>query len=697
MADNLAWYAGQCVKRNDLNMTVKVIAMRSDSGWVLLENPQKLLPKAGEVEVRLASGSAHQPNNWVSFQIAHKEPRGKWKASTYRNLTPFLDLQDIGSLDELRLLLVEEGIDEPIHAGFWVIRYSEDRIIMIYLARSPDNRYRMSASATFPVFAYEAEYAYRIPSGAGEVSLYELKRGIECLEEVDWSLDDEHIKRIVRSLAGANDPSVGLVIEWLMRHAEERVGQVGSSAQERLAAQQAARSGELARRLLADQALFSELTDVLLADPRLQIRLESETQALAEKERQSIRDALAAELEQDVKALREARLSALNIELKAFETEQREALTNQFKQDTNSRLRIMEERLAARQAEIESEIEVQRHNLRQGLDALAAKHKALSNELETIAGQIEVGQQTLLNLQATKEQEAENIERLKEEAASIQVPKSVRLESALRLNSAQGIPTLDAAEMQQAIKTCALLTPEGQERMVQFFALMLAGETPVLYGQQTQDFLLAAEALLSSGRSVRLEADPTVITFEDLWLRAGTQLPTALTYGLELTRGHEPSTVLAVIEHAERSGARFWLPALADRTRRGELPRRFFICVTVEDENCDEAQAIRSQGPWLQVSGTIAAAAPALAPMILSPANVRQLDPGERALDLMPAMTVVAPLANQLTLANGLRLARTATEWIRLNQGARYEDTPAALTELFMNQHGRVGHTQSKS
>src|SRR5690606_2170130 len=148
-------------------------------------------------------------------------------------------------------------------------------------------------------------------------------------------------------------------------------------------------------------------------------------------------------------------------------------------------------------AEIESEIEVQRHNLRRGLDALAAKHKTLSNELESIAGQIDAGRQTLLNLQATKAQEAENIERLREEAASIQVPKSVRLESALRLNSAQGIPALDVAEMQQAIKACALLTPEGQERMVQFFALMLAGETPVLYGQQTQDFLLAAEALLS--------------------------------------------------------------------------------------------------------------------------------------------------------------------------------------------------------
>ncbi len=697
MAENLAWYAGQCVKRHDLNMTVKVIAMRSDSGWSLLENPQKLLPKTGEVEVRLATASGYQPNSWVSFQISHKEPRGKWKASTYRNLMPFLDLQETGSLDELRSRLTEEGVDGPDHAGVWVVRYSEDRVIMLSLMRSPDNRYRMVSSGNFYVYAYESEYVYRMPSGAGEVFLYELKRGIECLEEVDWSPDEGYIKRIVRALAGAHDSSSETVVDWLKRHADEATGRVGSSTEDRLAALQAARSGELAKRLLADQTLLREITDALLADPRIQARLESETQAIAEQERQSIRTALAKDLEQEAKTLREERLSAIDTELKAWQAEQYEALRNQLKQDMKSSMLAMEGRVVARQAEMESELEALRNDLQQGLNTLAAERKMLQAELETITAQIGEEHQTLVDLQARKVQAVEEIERLKEEAATIQVPKSVRLESALRLNPAQGVPTLDMAEMQQAIKACVLLTAEGQERMAQFFALMLAGETPVLYGQQTQDFLLAAEALLSSGRSVRLEADPTVITFEDLWLRAGTQLPTALTHGLELTRGHEPTTVLAVIEHAERSGARFWLPALADRTRRGELPRRFFACVTVEDEDCEEAHAIRSQAPWLQVSGTIAAAAPALAPMVLSSANVRQLDPGERPLDLMPAMTVVSPLANQLTLANGLRLARTAAEWIRLNQGARYEETPAALAELFMNQHGRDSHTQPKS
>lgn len=37
------------------------------------------------------------------------------------------------------------------------------------------------------------------------VSLYELKREIELLEEIDWSPDEGYIKRIVHCLAGARD------------------------------------------------------------------------------------------------------------------------------------------------------------------------------------------------------------------------------------------------------------------------------------------------------------------------------------------------------------------------------------------------------------------------------------------------------------------------------------------------------------
>lgn len=132
--------------------------------------------------------------------------------------------------------------------------------------------------------------------------------------------------------------------------------------------------------------------------------------------------------------------------------------------------------------------------------------------------------------------------------------------------------------MQKAISDCILLTAEGKERMAHFIALMLAGETPVLHGPQTHDFLLTAESLLSSGRSVRLEADPTIITFEDLWLRAGTQLPTALTFGLELARSKEATTVLAVIERAECSGAlpgcRHW-PNVRSAVTSSTLP---YLC-----------------------------------------------------------------------------------------------------------------------
>ena len=684
MAANLAWYAGQCVKRHDLNMTVKVIAIRSSDGWSLLENPQKFFPKMGEVEVRLRILSENHPNDWVIFQIAPKAHRGKWTASIYRNLIPFLDLREIGNLDALRSRLTDEGVDGPDHTGAWIIRYSEERVVMLDLMRSLDNRYRMTASGTVCVYAYESEYVYSIPSDMGEVSLYELKREIELLEEIDWSPDEGYIKRIVHCLAGARDPSAEVVIEWLKRHANEGTGRVGSSSEDRLAAQQAARSGELAKRLLADQALLRDITDALLVDPRLQALFESKTKAIAEQERENIRTALNTELELETRALSEQRLMTLNIELKALEAEQRESLRNQLSDDEKSSIRTMERRAASRQAEMEAELESRRTVLQQSLDALDAQREKLDGDLDTISALIEERRTTLSGLDAQETQTLEDIEQLKQEAASIHIPKSVRLESALRLNPPTYVTSLGISDMQKAISDCILLTAEGKESMAHFIALMLAGETPVLHGPQTHDFLLTAESLLSSGRSVRLEADPTIITFEDLWLRAGTQLPTALTYGLELARSKEATTVLAVIERAECSGARFWMPALAQRTQRGELPRRFLICATVEDVKSEEALATSMHAPWLEINGAINADAYIAAPMVLAPGNFRQLDPGERPMDISPAIKAIVLLGSKLSLMNSLRLARAAIEWARLHDSVQYEDAPRSLARFFM-------------
>jgi prefoldin subunit 5 len=78
------------------------------------------------------------------------------------------------------------------------------------------------------------------------------------------------------------------------------------------------------------------------------------------------------------------------------------------------------------------------------------------------------------------------------------------------------------------ITNCQLLTSRGKENLRKFVALLLAGEVPLLCGAQVEDFLEIAQVLVSGGRAVRLEADPTIIAFEDLWVRAGTLTATAL-------------------------------------------------------------------------------------------------------------------------------------------------------------------------
>ncbi|UQW68828.1 hypothetical protein [Pseudomonas avellanae] len=147
-------------------------------------------------------------------------------------------------------------------------------------------------------------------------------------------------------------------------------------------------------------------------------------------------------MEREFTTLREQRLLEIDSELKLLEAAQREALSLQFNQEEASNLLVVNDRIAARQVEMECELEAQRDNLQRGLDILAAQRESIIVELETLSTQIEDLQTNLSDLRSLESQSVEEITRLQEEAASIHVPKSVKLESVLRFNPPQIVPVL---------------------------------------------------------------------------------------------------------------------------------------------------------------------------------------------------------------------------------------------------------------
>lgn len=209
--------------------------------------------------------------------------------------------------------------------------------------------------------------------------------------------------------------------------------------------------------------------------------------------------------------------------------------------------------------------------------------------------------------------------------------------------------------------------------MGRFVVLALAGETPVLFGPEKDDFLEIATALLAGGRASRLHADPTMVAFDDLWIRPGTMTPTVLREAAEAALGGRdggaspPATALVVVAGADRSGARFWHPALVDCARRGRLPRRLLVCVTVDDPGSEEAEAL-PPGSLFNTAGVTAEGASSVAPVLLAgPRAVRrELDPGERPDDLAAAVPLIGSVAGRLSSIEATRLARIYVEASRM-------------------------------
>jgi hypothetical protein len=143
-------------------------------------------------------------------------------------------------------------------------------------------------------------------------------------------------------------------------------------------------------------------------------------------------------------------------------------------------------------------------------------------------------------------------------------------------------------------------------------------------------------------------------------VRAGTRTATALRDAALDAAEERSRSHLCIIARADRSGARFWFPDLADRARRRGLPPRLFVCATLDDEKSDEAKLVLREGIALRIDDVIAPAAAVVVPAVIAGpgAAVRELRPPERVVDLTPAVPTLAAVGGSLGITGAARLAR---------------------------------------
>ena len=202
--------------------------------------------------------------------------------------------------------------------------------------------------------------------------------------------------------------------------------------------------------------------------------------------------------------------------------------------------------------------------------------------------------------------------------------------------------------------------------MKRLLVLMLAGEMPMLYGADALDFVKLAGILASPGRTGLMRADPTLVSIEDLWARPGSGAPTILAAAAAASAGG--TAALIAIVGVEMSGARFWVSALSDALRTGTLPRGLLVCGVVNDIDHEEAKALPSDIPFLEIEGVFEPGAffGALTLPTVATVELRAVNPGPVPTNAGAAAKVMALLGFEPTLGLAMRVARITAEAVSM-------------------------------
>lgn len=698
MGSTLAWYAGRCIKRgeHDKPAQLKTDAQQVNGAWQLIENREALFKHIDRLELRAADARQVRVDEWFAFTMTPSGPRASvWKVPQYRRLFWYLDLSEDGGQERLHRRLLAEGIKAPHPRGTWIVRCAEDEVLLLDLRQQDGTAYLAGVSSKVLAYRFNPASVTLMPTADGEIQLYDLDIA-SAKGSYDWSGDDAFALRIIRAAASAGDVEAHKLIPWLENFSKQ--GRVLSALDpsDVASAHESIRAGHLAKQLADDQALLRKFIDTFATNERVGGLMNAYASHVAEQERENARVKAEKAIALEIKAHRDNLLREVESEIRSLERTKFAELDADRIQRLEQLDEDMDRQLQAAEEAMRRNVEVRRAAIVSDIDGLEIRRVMLTEEANQLESLNQEARGELASLSTAVGEANAALETIHLEARNVQTALQAELAKLVAIQMKCPTPVVSSAgvtvlppQLGKKIQTSSLLSLEGKQLMLQFVALMAAGEVPVLCGPGVSDFLAVAEAMFASGRAVRLEADPTIITFEDLWVRPGAGLCTSLGHALRSAGGVSgaPRTNLAVIERAERSGARFWYPSLLQAAQRGDLPRRLLMCVTVEDVRCEESRAIFSQAVRLDIGGALSAGAEVALAILNANGLTEELDLGEARADIALVITDVIGDAQALGAGRTARALQALAQMRVMHANAPVAD----LIKLF--QHGGTDNT----
>lgn len=663
---------GRFVRRQGQYGTVAVKGYLTADGVEVIADPKRLFPRDGLVETHgLGHHARLNPGDWVEFDLVkNTRPRApEFKVVHFKRMPRFAVLPE-STMPAYRVLLTHEGWSGDSRPGLWAFRLPGEMVLIAELEAGKDRRLRLTRATAREVkcYRYDASSVARLGTGADSDDVFIMPEG-GPMTSFDWSDEADHISRVIRSLAGVNDPRIPEIITWLDLHHEEGTGKVFAAAGDREAALEALRSGELAARLRADR----DLMDVYLAAALQDDAVREAVAAYAKEGHGAEWDRLQANLAEQIAIEKASRLEDLSAEIKT----ERAAGISRIEQELAdheragraaqaARLEDAERDVSKRIEVIEADLSDHRGELERGLAAqaealttLKADVSATETVLEGLHGETNDARVRLADTKKEIDRLLAIAERLGPTDADA-VPFSHRAAGIPR--TFPNHPRATLAAKAKLISSQFMLSENGKELMQSLLVALLSGELPILVGNEALDMLRVAESIICPGRHVAIEADPTLISMDDLWSRPGSGMPTLLASAADAAKGS--GVVLVVIRGIERSAARFWVPALMDALQSGGLPRGLFVCCTVQDREHDEVLALPRDAPWLEIADAFRPDAYSTAPTLLSQSQVvlETLDPGPMPTDLSAVTAVTLGLEQHRSVGLVMRAARMYAE-----------------------------------
>lgn len=664
-------YIGQFRSAQAKYGVVEVLAHVQRNSLVPIENASKLFPQSGCVELVGLLAMHLKAGDLVSFRAVRNNRPGmhKFKADKLVRIRRFAEVP-VATLNEARYLLTCRGWKASAVGGAWALKLATGQLLLVELGADGDDGLKIPPEqrSAVRIAAFDAVRACVPKDGSNLPSVY-FPDEKAAVETCDWSDDVDHVGRVVRSLADWNDRHVQQVLAWLKKHQDE-AGRLSVAGADPAVATAALRSGELADRLKEDREVMAAYLEAAVRDDAVR---EAVLQAAREgmtQEREVLRAELAEELMVErnqafadlEKQIAEHRKKALSEAVAAAEvaaanrSAELQSLHDAREAELRSRMEAAEREAEVRLLAIKAEIEIAEGTLAGLTEKQADSERTLGEASEQLAG-----------LRAEIAAAEQELDRLLEASKAIKgknAPSS-RLQGSLPQLVWPSRPLVAPRAVEAEIEKCPLLSASGRALMKDFLALVLAGEVPVLEGSDVDDFVLLAERLICPGRSVQIEADPALISFEDLWARPGSGMPTVLAQAAAAA-AESQGAALAVIRGIERSAARFWYPALVRAAREGTVPRQLLLCATVADPKHEELANLPADRCQLLLEGALDPNDLCIAPLLLRAA------PDDPILDVTTGDGEIVPFVDMqsraVSVSHAVRKARVHAGALQLTE-----------------------------